>query len=302
MEENYLIKKWLTGTLSEDEWEEFKKLEDYELHLKLDEKAKYFKAEEFLSPPDFDILKERISSRQTSVKKFNRYKVLMRFAALLIIALGLYFAFNSSNLTQIETGTGEKTSVLLPDASEVLLNAVTEIEFNEKKWNQKREIKLSGEAYFKVAKGAVFDVLTTKGKVSVLGTKFNVKSREGLFEVVCNEGSVGVLYQGKYEKLVPGQYLHVFDGIITIDTIQNTQPLWFNNISNFNGVPFYEVVQEFERQYGVKVEAKNVDLNHLFKGGFAHDDLNKALESITLPLGLTYVIKSPKRVVLKNSE
>lgn len=302
MDKNYLIKKWLTGTLSEDEREAFKKLDDYELHLKLGEKAKYFKAEEFLNPPDFDGLKERITSRPTPVNKFRRFRVLMRFAALLIIALGLYFAFNSNNSTQIETGTREKTTVFLPDASEVLLNAVTEIEFNERKWDQKREIKLSGEAYFKVAKGAVFDVLTTEGKVSVLGTKFNVKSREGLFEVVCNEGSVGVQYQGKYEKLFPGQYLHVYNGKITIDKIQNTKPLWLNNISNFNGVPFYEVVHEFERQYGVKVEAKNVDLNHLFKGGFAHDDFNKALESITLPLGLTYVIKSPELVVLKNSE
>ncbi len=302
MEENYLIKKWLTGTLSENEWEEFKKLDDYELHLKLDEKAKYFKAEEFLNPADFDILKERITSRPKPQHKFNAYKTLMRFAALLVIAIGVYFAFNSTDLTEVNTGAGEKTTVFLPDASEVLLNAMTEIEFNEKKWDNKREIKLSGEAYFIVAKGEAFDVLTSEGKVSVLGTKFNVKSRDGLFEVVCNEGSVGIEYQGEYEKLLPGQYLHVYDGEIAIDKIPNAKPLWLKNISNFNEVPFSEVLQELERQYGIKVEANKVDLNHIFKGGFTHDNLNKALESITLPMGLTYVIKSPKLVVLKYSE
>lgn len=302
MDKNYLLKKWLSGTLSEEESQAFKKLDDYDLHIRLTEKAKNFKASEFLNPSDFETLESRLSSRPKAVNKFRRVKVLMRFAAIFIIAIGIYFAFFSNNQTRVETLIGEKTTAILPDASEVVLNSVSEIQYAQKKWDKKRELTLTGEAYFKVAKGSIFDVLTEAGKVSVLGTMFNVKNRPGYFEVVCYQGSVGVTYEGTLEKLLPGHVFRVLQGEISLDTIQNTQPYWLEKTSNFKEVPFYEVIHELERQYGVKVDVNSVDVDRIFKGGFVHGNLDMALESITKPLGLTYVIQSPNRVVLKNSE
>ena len=196
MDKDYLIKKWLTNTLTDDEWELFRKQDDYDLHLKLSEKAKNFK----------------------------------------------------------------------------------------------------------VSKGSLFDVITDAGKVSVLGTQFNVKNRQGYFEVVCYEGSVGVTYKDTVKILFPGNVFRVLHGEMSLDTIDNIQPHWLQNISNFIQVPFFEVVQELERQYNVKVDTKAVNTNRIFIGGFVHGDLEKALESITKPLGLTYIIQNQNSVVLKNSE
>ena len=302
MDENYLIKKWLTNSLSEEEWEAFKKLEDYDLHMKLDQRAKNFKASNFTSPADFESLKNKLESKPTTSHRFSTVKTFMRYAALLLVSLGIYFAFFNTNLTQVETLSGEKITAMLPDESEVMLNAVSKITFNEDNWDTKREINLTGEAYFEVAKGSLFDVLTDMGKVSVLGTQFNVKNREGYFEVVCYQGSVGVTYKDTFEKLKPGQVFRVFNGVVTTDSVSAAKPFWLQNESYFAAAPFYEVIQELERQYGVKVTAESVDMDRIFKGGFVHKDLDMALESITKPLGLVYIIETPNSVVLKNSE
>jgi len=303
MDEDYLIKKWLSDELSEEEWEDFKRLEDFDLHMMLNENAKNFKASNFVGPDDFKELKSRMVSRPEAPKKLNWYRPLLRIAGVLVIAIGIYFAFFNDNLTEVEALAGEKITTELPDASEVILNAVSEISYNEKKWSEKREVVLKGEAFFKVAKGSVFDVLIAdKGKVSVLGTRFNVKNRSAFFEVVCFEGSVSVNYKGSSKKLMPGNAFRVLDGKMVIDTIVDSQPPWVENISSFKQVPLSEVLLELERQYGVRVNAESIDMNRQFTGGFVHNDLDAALKAITTPFNLTYQIQSLNKIVLKNSE
>ncbi len=106
----------------------------------------------------------------------------------------------------------EKTAVELPDLSQVKLNAQSRLTFNKKSWNKKREVVLDGEAYFKVAKGSKFSVITKDGTVTVLGTQFNVKHRDNYFEVVCFEGSVGVEYKESSVTLKPGYSFLIIDG------------------------------------------------------------------------------------------
>ncbi len=302
MDKDYLIKKWLSDELSDEEWETFKQLDDYEMHIKLSEDARKFKASNFLSPDSFDELKDKISSRPDAPKKLSWYKPFLKIASVFVIFFGLYLIFFSNNQTQIEALTGEKISVKLPDSSEVILNAVSEISYNEEQWTEKRELTLEGEAFFKVAKGSLFDVLTSTGKVAVLGTQFNVKNRQEFFEVICYEGKVSVQVNETLKQLMPGDVLRVVNGKVTTNTIQDKLPDWIKNRSSFSQVPFKEVLLELERQYGVTLVLKEIDVNLLFTGGFTHDDLTEALNAVAIPLGLTYIIQSSKTVVLKNSE
>ncbi|MBQ0740845.1 FecR domain-containing protein, partial [Aquimarina celericrescens] len=81
---------------------------------------------------------------------------------------------------------------VLPDGSFVDLNAGSELTHQRFFWSQNREITLQGEGYFKVTSGTNFTVTTSLGKIEVLGTQFNIKEREKLFEVNCYEGRVKV--------------------------------------------------------------------------------------------------------------
>lgn len=92
-----------------------------------------------------------------------------------------------------QTVFGEKKTVMLPDSSEVILNANTRLVYNEKNDNN-REVWMDGEAYFHVKHtrdNKKFIVHTyDKLSVEVLGTRFNVNSRGEQIGVVLQEGSI----------------------------------------------------------------------------------------------------------------
>ena len=301
MEKEYLIKKWLSNNLNEAELAAFEAMEDHHLHTQIIENAKYFKASHFSEVADFDELYSRIST-QTPVKKLNWIKPMMRIAGLFILGFGIYFMFFFNSLHHVKTLASEKTTVELPDHSMVTLNALSEISFSKKKWNKKREVNLDGEAFFKVAKGKKFDVITSEGIVTVVGTQFNVKQRGDYFEVECYEGIVKVVSNNNTKELQAGDTFRLYGDHLSYNETLFEYPQWTNDISNFKSVPFEEVLKELERQFDVSIQFENINTNHLFTGGFKHDSLDNALKSITEPLKLTYKIESSKQVILLSRE
>jgi ferric-dicitrate binding protein FerR (iron transport regulator) len=162
---------------------------------------------------------------------------------------------------------------------------------------------LEGEAFFQVAKGSRFDVETASGIVTVEGTQFNVKVRKDFFEVVCYEGLVEVRSTGRVTQLPPTKVFRAIKGVVTehADTSE-AQPGWLSNESSFESVPFAEVIEEFERQYGVSVTSQNVDPEKRFTGRFGHSDFHKALQSISIPLNLTVKVSADQKHVVLSSE
>jgi len=297
MNREELIKKWLDNELSPEELKAFNALDDANELVKLSNHLNAFKAPEFDTSEVFNSIKSSISSSKS--KKSNTWaKQLLRVAAVFVISFGVYYYTTTLN-TNISTLVAEKTNIELPDASSVNINALTEISFNEKKWNKKRTVELNGEAYFKVAKGSKFDVETKSGTVSVLGTQFNVKHRENIFEVICYEGSVNVNYNNIDTVLKPGDSFLLLDGKIIATEKENTKnPSWVNNKSYFKSMPLSYVLNEFKRQYNVTIESPQIDKNQVYTGSFVHDNMELALKSITLPLNITFNKKDRSTIVL----
>lgn len=298
MKKDYLLKKWLFNELTDEELEDFKKSKDYELDRKIIENAKHFDVPYDSSVKNYADFKSNFKNKSTTVIKLNSYKMLFRIAALFIVGSAIYFIFFFNNITTVQTIAGQKTSFELPDSSFVTLNADSKATFNKKKWAEKRQILLDGEAFFKVAKGSKFDVLTSNGMVSVLGTQFNVKNRNNYFEVKCFEGIVSVNNKGKTLKLTKGKTYRVLNGIITNDYVNYELPKWIDNISNFKGVPLSEVIHEFERQYKIEVDATKVNTKRMFTGSFVNNNIEQALASITVPFNLTYKKDSSNKIIL----
>ncbi len=296
MEKDDLLKKWLNESLTEAENKAFLELDDAAFNQQLLEDAKHFKASQFSIPGSFDELKSTYKSQQSTA--LNWYKPLLRIAAVIAISLGVYYTFFSTNLTEINTLAGEKTEINLPDESVVQLNAYTEIAYNEGKWDDKREVQLDGEAFFKVAKGKTFDVHTEDGIVTVVGTQFNVKQRENYFEVKCFEGKVRVTTETSNHLLIAGQTVSLINDEITSGLTSYTQPQWINNTSVFEAVPLKEVLDELERQFNVEIQVEVVDTSRLFTGGFQHENLENALKMVTEPMNLTYIIVNSNQVLI----
>nr|WP_297782604.1 FecR family protein [uncultured Allomuricauda sp.] len=291
MQENYLA-KWLSGELSEEELREFQNSEEYASYQKLKE------ASSRLAAPEFDVdlalqrLKDEHIDNAPKVITLNPFRKFLRVAAVIAVLLaGSYFYVNTLN-EEVTTDFAERSEVVLPDNSEIFLNADSHISYSKKNWDNKRNVDLEGEAFFKVAKGKKFTVSTDQGTVSVLGTQFNVENRKGFFEVTCYEGLVSVTHNNNESKLPAGSSFLVINGkIIKTGSPDGTLPSWMNNESNFESIPLKYVFAELERQFNVKVSSKNIDINTLFTGSFNNTDLNMALKSISTPSQTQYKIE-----------
>lgn len=296
MDKELLIKKWLDNNLNATELEAFKTLEEYDSLVKLSNNLKHFKASDFDSNKELDTVLQKIKTQKTT--KYSWVKPFLRVAAVVAICFSVYF-YTTNLDTNFNTLASQKTSIELPDASNVQLNADSKLTYNKRSWNKKRNVELEGEAYFKVAKGSTFNVITKAGTVTVLGTQFNIKHRENYFEVICFEGSVGVKHEDKSVTLKPGDSFLIIDGIVyTKDKDTRTEPSWIHNESYFKSLPFKEVLKEFERQYNITIETNDLDSTQLFTGTFKHNNLELALKSVTLPLNLKYQFNNDTTIVL----
>ena len=297
MKREELISKWLDNNLNDQELKAFRNLEDYDDLVKLNNNLQAFKADDYDTSKQLENVLSTIKNKKQTPTHW--FKPLMRIAAILAVCFSLYY-YTTTLDTKISTEYAQKTTIELPDASSVSLNAKSYLAFNKKDWKHEREVELHGEAFFKVAKGSSFKVKTTSGTVMVYGTQFNVKQRDNYFEVICYEGLVGVTHNSQETKLKPGDSFLIIDGkTIAKEKENRITPSWLNNASTFRSLPYKTVIAEFERQYDVDITLIGIDSEQLFTGSFAHDSMEVALKSITLPLHATYS-KSNNTITLKS--
>lgn len=300
MEEEITIKKWLNGELSPQEKETFENSDDGVFYQAIIKTAGRFKVSATSAMPDFQAF-EKTKLNDTSLKKPSQSLLpwISGIAAAALLTFGIYSWFSDS-LTIIETSIAQTEKITLPDTSEVILNAVSQISFSKNSWSDKRIVNLEGEAFFDVAKGARFNVQTSEGIISVLGTKFNVRQRGSVLEVVCYEGRVQVVSGDISEIITAGQEISKRGGELVRRTTGESQPSWRDEISRFQNTPFAEVVQELERQYEIEVILEDIDTTKMFTGAFEHAELDKALQSITDPFGIKYEIKDNGKLIILN--
>ena len=294
MQNNYLA-KWLNDELTDAELAEFKKSEAYETYQKIKESASQLESPEFDVDKAWQSIEQYKTKEETKVFIFSPFKKFLRVAAVIAVLLaGSFFYLNTLN-ESFTTDYAENKSITLPDASEVILNAESELAFSEKKWDKNRNVNLKGEAYFKVAKGKKFTVKTTQGLVTVLGTQFNVETRKNYFEVTCFEGLVSVTINGKETKLPAGNSILTIDGnTAMMKATVNGVPSWLSKESSFKSIPLHYVMDELERQYNIEVVTEGIDTAQLFTGTFSNDNLELALKSISVPLQIKFNLDGDK--------
>lgn len=287
MEENYKLAKWLDGEMTDAELKEFQADPDFPLY----EKIKLYSSQ--LETPSFDehklltnVLETKKQTPKVVTLKPNWF---MRIAAVLVIGFGLFFSYNTFTPSTELAENGKQTTFLLPDNSEVVLNSGSQIDYSKWNWDDNRKLELNGEAYFKVAKGKKFEVNTNLGKVSVLGTQFNVKARKDRFDVVCFEGKVKVNFNAQEVILTPGQMVS-FEGNVRIisKTISDAKPVWLSKELSFEKEKLTAVLEEIQRQYNVTIDAKNIKSDQLFTGKIPSNNIDVALKTITSIYHLNY--------------
>ncbi|MBF4471522.1 FecR family protein [Flavobacterium sp. HJJ] len=296
MEKDQLLAKWLNNDLSEDELAVFKASPDFEKYQKIKNYT------EHLEVGDLDensMLSNILKQKKAAPKAVPLYKKWMfRAAAVFVIALGITFVLKFL-VPQTETaGFGQKTTFSLPDNSEVVLNSGSEINYKKWNWNNSRHLELKGEAYFRVSKGKRFEVQTSLGKVTVLGTQFNVKARKNRFDVTCYEGRVKVNYADTQILLTHGQSVSFENGKQVKMKINSLKPEWMDNQICFYKENLRTLLDEVERQYNITIELNNKDTLSIFTGKLPAKDLNTALHIINTTYNLKVQKVSKNKIII----
>ncbi|RZJ74221.1 MAG: DUF4974 domain-containing protein [Flavobacterium sp.] len=278
MKDETTLARWINDDMDAAELKEFQSSPDFAAY----EKIKNYSAQLVAPETDTDALYNQIAAKRgkvTKVRTLNPW--LGRIAAVLIVALGITYFFYSTNTTMQMADAGQRKEFLLPDNSEVVLNAGSDAEYREWNWNGNRSVTLNGEAFFKVAKGEKFDVVTPQGIVTVVGTQFNVRVRGNRIDVTCFEGKVKVDNQKEIVLLTPGKSVAYENGIaipIEDDTLE--QPGWLSFETKFTQEKLSNVIAEMERQYRIEIKTGGQLPQQPFTGTVPMNNLDHALKLI----------------------
>ena len=163
----------------------------------------YEKMDKIDSAADWERVRRRIAIDRNRRLLFNflRNTAAVLFPLLLIYQF-VFVPISSKSNEVIETITitsapGMVTKTILPDGSEVWLNAMSSLTYPLRFTKKERTVQLSGEAYFKVVSDERhrFNVKTPQEMVvSAYGTEFNVNAYESETncEVTLASGQVEV--------------------------------------------------------------------------------------------------------------
>lgn len=304
MKNDELLHRWVNDELTEAEQQTFQQRPEYEslnrLRKQLDQMhAPAFKEEQMLQA----ILSSK-KSRSKVLPFVSRRILLSVAAAVALLVVAWVFLLQPPTMTQLATNIGERLNEQLPDESLVVLNPESTLSYVMDDWLANRQLQLEGEAYFDVAKGSTFTVQTSAGKVEVLGTKFNVWSRDGQLEVSCYSGRVAVAFAAiAFDTvLTAGQAIRLdnqgtpIGWSVSEEMAQNH--LLSSSVTNLQQAPLSRFIAELERQYGLVIKTNNVDTTTVLSASFPHDNLEQALEVVLRPLRVRYQIVSPEQVNL----
>jgi transmembrane sensor len=245
------------------------------------------------------------------IKVYSIFTILTRIAAVLTIPLlaftiwSLFFqeskkapveiAQNEITWQEIHSPVGMRSHVVLPDGTNLWLNAGSHLRYGIPFIRENREVELSGEAFLDVFKNekSPFIVKTSGASIEVLGTQFNVNAwpETENIKVALKEGSVKFKIQSeegkiKYAELKANDYLELDKTDKTV-AIENTNIekyiAWHKNIMILDETPMPKLAGLLEQWYGVKVVIAGDEIKrYKFTTTFDNEPLHRVLELLEI--------------------
>lgn len=254
-------------------------------------------------------------SRNAPGKQIN---YLLRYAAVLagvfILAVAATYILKGLNgnvevqLVKKVNGAGQKSTIFLPDGSQVNLNASSLLTYPKYFSGDKRKVFLKGEAFFKVKKGEKpFVVETEHLEARVLGTSFNIRALDEKEEYSLSllTGKVMVVSLDSpqdYLVLNPGQKSSLDSesgNLIATAFDYDEEMAWKDGVIVFKKLSINKVLERLEAWYGVEFILEDGLAESFFvTGKFDNESLENVLRSISYTGNFSYSFQG-KKVYIK---
>lgn len=268
------------------------------------ENGKQYKTARFIFEGSILYRKPHILAGFFTWRMIGRYAAGIAAAVALVIGTGYFIRERtydslSGQLAVLETPAGQRARMMLPDGSQVWLNADTRMEYPAVFAKGERRVKLSGEALFEVAHDTdcPFIVETFASEVEVLGTKFNVvaEAESSLFSTTLLQGRVKVTNLADNGDIVimnPDEVVNLVDGRLSVENRQDPAALcWLDGQVSFGGLSFEALMSKFEKAFGTTIV---IERSTLPDAGYSRgkvrvaDGIDHALRVLQHSIDFTY--------------
>lgn len=227
------------------------------------------------------VVEENVSLKPTPVKR----RLIWSIAASVAIATGAllwfftsgksvseeYARYAAHTLLKKETKRSEYKYLLLPDSTQVWLNAESTLEFPETFDSRKREVVLKGEAFFDVKHSDKIPFVIYTGDVSteVLGTAFNIKAYPDMEKITVSvkRGRVKVKYAGRQMALLSiGQQISIAkkDHLAKEKKLKEEETsAWQQGKLIYDDYSMGDIIRDMERVYNVNIRLQRDSLQNM---------------------------------------
>ena len=209
----------------------------------------------------------------------------------------------------IEVPKGGEYELILPDGTHVWINADSKLSFPSVFDSLKREVLLSGEAYFAVKKDKArpFIVKTDNVEIEVLGTEFNVRAYPDLNEIATTlcEGSVSMT-DGKHGLILKPSYQAIYSktnhSMISRKVDTRLYTGWKDGLFIFENETLEDIMTTLSRWYNINVFFVNERIKTFhFTGDLKrYGDFKQTLEMIEKTTSIHFVINGNNILVEEN--
>ncbi len=250
----------------------------------------------------------KVNKKRTSTKSIplnlNKFRWIAVAASIcLLIGSGIWFSKSYNPIETFRSGDTSSQSITLADGSRVTLNKNSSLEF-QKRMKTQRNVKLTGEAFFEVARNEAvpFIIETNNARVKVLGTSFNVKTNERGTTVHVKTGKVELSNDNKKIILTAGEQGLLSSGKIEKQVINNENYLaWKTKKLVFDKKSIIEVAAALQEYYNTPIIIQGNAQNCKVSTAFTSETLIQALDELKLLLHFDYK-KDGKGIVIYNIE
>lgn len=202
---------------------------------------------------------------------------------------------------------GGKFKITLSDGTRVWMNSASSLKFPEVFNGTEREVELTGEGYFEVAKNAVmpFKVKVNGMEVKVLGTHFNVNgyTDNGEVKTTLLEGSVEISNNHEKVMLAPGQQVSYKENKLgrIISNINMEQVVaWKNDDFDFTNESLLDISRQLSRWYQVEISVEGNLATKRMSGIISRKNtISKVLEVLEIGAGIGSKMEGEKVFLYK---
>lgn len=170
------------------------------------------------------------------------------------------------------TPRGRQFQLQLPDGTKVWLNAASSLTYPTRFTGRERNVRITGEAYFEVAKNAQqpFRVqVAPETAIEVKGTHFNVNAYADEPEIRATllEGAISIRRGAQQRQLQPGQQASLRDNDISIAAVDVEEAVaWKNGLFIFSNTDIRTVMRQLSRWYDITVVVEGPVTNRQLTG------------------------------------